>query len=121
MGVADGGLPGTGLRRSHQPHVSRWLCRAECGFPTAVATWALLPGPLVYSWPGPVILKDILMSVQGLVLLWPLPHFQSRGCASFSSLCMRCFRLLCKLAGIMAQLGSQLKDFPPIKRKYCVF
>lgn len=30
----------------------------------------------------------------------------------------RCFPLLCKLAGIMAQLGSGLKEFHPIKREY---
>lgn len=29
-----------------------------------------------------------------------------------------CFPLLCKLAGIMAQLGSGLKEFHPIKQKY---
>lgn len=71
------------------------------------------PWSPVSIWPGAAMSKDVLVAVQGLVLLWPLPHVQSRGCASFSSRCLRCFRLLCKLAGVMAQLASQLTDFGP--------
>lgn len=79
------------------------------------------PTSSVYTCPGAAIFRDILVATQGLEFLWPRPHFQSRGCASFRGLRMQCFRLLCKLAGIMAPLGSQLKAFQPIKRKHYVF
>lgn len=114
MGVAGGRLVGTGLGRSRQPSVLQWLDQAASGFLALMTTWALLPDPLCapgwglqYSWTSGATHCPV--------------SFQSRGCAPFRGLCMQRFPLLCKLASTMAPLGSQLKEFQPIKRKYYVF
>lgn len=69
---------------------------------------------LQLPWPWACCFRGILVAVQG-----PMPLCLGR-CSSGHEVTpfpapVRCFPLPCKLAAVMAQLGSQLKELQPIK------
>lgn len=99
--------------------VTKGLGPPHCPIIPAPHSLGCAPGSSLYTWPGATMLQGhpVGCAGDGVPVAGPLPLWSSGMPHSWAPIW--CFPLPCKLANIMAQLGSQLKEFQPIKRKYC--